>query len=748
MNHRITGRRLAAALVTLATVTAVTGTLVTVPAAAAPADAAAAGRCEPSAPGLLPVGAEVVSAGAFGFVTSCTDENGERTLTLHKPDGSTVVFGSEANVHDSFSDWMVTQNQGYLTHYNPTLGKYANHTLGGELAGVAHDVAYESRTAESGVGRELWQLENVNGIVRRTKLTDTVGNQFNKLTETDHKVVAAGRDANGRPVALVLVRGYGLSNQEQVPYTRHYVVSVPTGTPMVQETPSGTGGDWDAATTGAITAKYRALIVNPAEGGQQLYVYGRSRPIALTNVPGKAVLAGIIGDTALYAARRDPYAGPEVLTPLYALDLTQAAPVPVKVMENFSSVAHHGDGGLLVRGATGSSDGLFKVAPDWAGKPSFSLVADTGRVVALKVTRASLPASVSLEKPGTSVPFSVELSRPDARVTLTLTHTRSGKKLVRELPRLADGGSEFGTAWDGVLDGVSAPNGAYAWQVTATSQDGTATDTRTGTLTVTRTGNPHDFTDNGSTDVLARDAAGVLWRDDLYDWPVNGQAQSARRTRIGSGWNTYKHIEAAGQIGGDKNGDLVALDTAGVLWTYPGKGDGTFGTRVRVGGGWGVYTKLAGGSDWQTTDGAADLFAVDTAGYLWYYRGTGDLAKPYAPRIRVGGGWGVYNQITALGNVAGDGGGDLVARDKDGVLWLYKSNGYGFQARQRIGGGWNAFSQLVGAGDVDADGRPDLIAYGSGGTYVYRSTGSATAPFARMKTWLYPNEGTKFTNVS
>ncbi|MGJ7419759.1 hypothetical protein AB9128_28330, partial [Streptomyces cinereoruber] len=61
--------------------------------------------------------------------------------------------------------------------------------------------------------------------------------------------------------------------------------------------------------------------------------------------------------------------------------------------------------------------------------------------------------------------------------------------------------------------------------------------------------------------------------------------------------------------------------------------------------------------------------------------------------------------------------------------------------------GWNAFSQLVGAGDVDDDGRPDLIAYGAGGTYVYRSTGSPTAPFTRGTTTLYAGEGTKFDNV-
>ncbi|MCP9961230.1 hypothetical protein LUX05_07355 [Streptomyces somaliensis] len=65
----------------------------------------------------------------------------------------------------------------------------------------------------------------------------------------------------------------------------------------------------------------------------------------------------------------------------------------------------------------------------------------------------------------------------------------------------------------------------------------------------------------------------------------------------------------------------------------------------------------------------------------------------------------------------------------------------------RVGSGWNAFTQLVGAGDVDGDGRPDMIAYGAGGTYVYRSTGSVTAPFSRQSTSLYAGEGSRFDNV-
>ncbi|WP_370531525.1 FG-GAP repeat domain-containing protein [Streptomyces hydrogenans] len=104
---------------------------------------------------------------------------------------------------------------------------------------------------------------------------------------------------------------------------------------------------------------------------------------------------------------------------------------------------------------------------------------------------------------------------------------------------------------------------------------------------------------------------------------------------------------------------------------------------------------------------------------------------------------------TAVGNIAGASGGDLVARDKDGVLWLYLGKEDGaFAARREIGGGLQAFSQLVGAGDVDSDGRPDLVAYGAGGTYVHRSTGSLTSPFTRTGTALYAGEGTKFTSVS
>ncbi|MYV71267.1 hypothetical protein GT043_36145, partial [Streptomyces sp. SID2131] len=113
------------------------------------------------------------------------------------------------------------------------------------------------------------------------------------------------------------------------------------------------------------------------------------------------------------------------------------------------------------------------------------------------------------------------------------------------------------------------------------------------------------------------------------------------------------------------------------------------------------------------------------------------------------GGFNTYDRLTAVGDVAGDAAGDVVARDTTGVLWLFPGKGDGtFLPRVRIGGGWNAFSQLVGMGDADNDGRADLLAYGSGGTYVYLGTGTESAPFTRIPTSLYRGEGTKFDSVS
>ncbi|AJF66675.1 FG-GAP repeat domain-containing protein [Streptomyces vietnamensis] len=738
MKHaRISGRRLAAALLTLSTVTAVTGTLVTASAFAA---TTAEGRCAPTAAGLLPVGAEVVSTGAYGYVTTCTDENGTTALEWHHTDG-TVTTLSGPKAYDSTSDYMLTGDGSMFTAYNPATTTYANLNIGvlgpgAQLVGIVRDSLFVSVPSGTENYRDLWKLTQVNGVVQKTKLSSRARNVDFKVVATDGtNMVVLGtemvQDTSGLKPAWWRATTGAFNNS---------VVDWGGSTGTAQ---------WSQSSTGALTADWQAWVHSAPEGGLEIRAEKLGTTtvtrIPLTGAMTGAVVAGIVGDTILYGVPGTATA--ENPSPLYARSLTDAGAQPYKLLDNFSSVAHAPDGTLLVRGFGADGDGVFRISGSGGTRPTVALETSTGRVLAIQVTDSKVLSTVNLEKPGTTVPMEWTLSRGNATVDLTLTHQTTGKKLVQRLTSVS--GNRYTYAWGGILDNTSAPNGDYTWKITATPTDGVGGPaTAQGAFRVTRTTNPHDFDDNGSTDVFARDASGVLWRDDLFDWPVGSQINTARRTKVGPGWNTYKQIEAVGDIAGLPYGDLIALDGSGVLWQYIGKRDGTFTPRIKVGGGWGGYTKLAGGSD-LNGDGRADLLATDASGVLWFYKGTGDDLAPFATRVKVGSGWGVYNQITAVGNIAGSSAGDLVARDTSGVLWLYQGNGTGgFSTRVKVGSGWGAFSQLVGAGDVNADGRPDLIAYGAGGTYVYRSTGSATAPFARLTTNLYAGEGTKFNSVS
>ncbi|MFF0556257.1 FG-GAP repeat domain-containing protein [Streptomyces sp. NPDC004266] len=746
MKHtRISHRRLAAALLTLSTVTAVTGTLVTVPAVAA-APAAVAGA-QATTGANLPVDAEVVSVGDTGYLTSRKNEADTTVLEWHKyEDGSVTPVGTGIVGYESNSDLLVTGDGNTISVRDMKNGGAwrASFNIGAEfpsgstkLVGVVNENLFVSVSTTEDY-HELWQLSKVNGVTKKSKLSSRPKN-------IDYKVVASrGNDF----VVLGSVREPYIPTDRIVYWTA--TSNVNNGSVVDWGGSSGTS-QWDQSSTGALTADWKGWVHATQEGGLEFSAQ-RTGTTTVARVPltgelTRAVVAGIVGDTVLYGVPGTATA--EAPSPLYARSLTDAGAQPYRVLDNFSSAAHAPDGSLLVRGFDANGDGLFRITGSGGARPTVTLESDTGRVMAVQFADAQVPTYADLEKTGTTVPMEWTLSRGNATVDLTLTHVTTGRKLTKRLAPSVSG-NRFTYVWDGVLDGISAPNGAYTWKATATPTDGVGGPaTVSGTLQVQRRANAHDFDDNGSTDVLARDAAGVLWRDDLFDGPVNGQIKSARRTKLGAGFQAYNAIEAAGNLAGGPAGDFVARDTAGVLWSFLGKGDGTFVNRTRVGAGWGAYNKIAAGSD-LTGDGRPDLVAVDTSGALWLHKATGNWAAPYAPRVKLAaGGFNSYNQITAVGNTAGGAAGDLVARDTAGVLWLFLGKGDGtFAPRTRIGAGWGAFSQLAWAGDLDNDGRGDLIGYGSGGTWAYVGTGSTTAPFTRVATSLYAGEGTKFNAVS
>ncbi|MCX4980390.1 N-acetylmuramoyl-L-alanine amidase [Streptomyces sp. NBC_00572] len=230
--------------------------------------------------------------------------------------------------------------------------------------------------------------------------------------------------------------------------------------------------------------------------------------------------------------------------------------------------------------------------------------------------------------------------------------------------------------------------------------------------------------------LLARDTAGVLWQ-----YQGTGKGAFLNRYRVGSGWGAYNTITPMTALRADGTGDAVAREASGVLWYYQGSGNPSspFKTRLKTGGGWQVYDRILGVRD-LNGDSKPDLIAREKSGVLWYYQGTGTPSAPFATRLRVGGGWQTYNQLISTGDLNADGKADLVARDTTGVLWYYQGTGKPtapYATRVRVGGGWGAYNSMVGPSDLDMDGKVDLVARdGSGALWFYKGTGKPTAPFA------------------
>ncbi|MEV4334157.1 VCBS repeat-containing protein [Streptomyces sp. NPDC049597] len=201
----------------------------------------------------------------------------------------------------------------------------------------------------------------------------------------------------------------------------------------------------------------------------------------------------------------------------------------------------------------------------------------------------------------------------------------------------------------------------------------------------------------GRGDLVARDSTGNLW---YYDRQFAYGKPYATRVKVGSGWNIYNQLTGAGDANRDGRMDLVARDASGILWLYKGTGStgsARFATRTKIGGGWHIYNQLTAGAD-LNSDAKPDLLARDTSGVLWLYKGTGSTTAPYATRVKVGSGWQIYNQLSLTGDLTDDGKADAVARDASGVLWLYKGTGSTtapFATRTKIGSGWNIYNSIL-----------------------------------------------------
>ncbi|MEU2248551.1 VCBS repeat-containing protein [Streptomyces sp. NPDC019224] len=239
---------------------------------------------------------------------------------------------------------------------------------------------------------------------------------------------------------------------------------------------------------------------------------------------------------------------------------------------------------------------------------------------------------------------------------------------------------------------------------------------------------PGDLNHDGSPEILTLSASGTLSLRSSQD--ASGASYPYWH---GTGWQRYNKVVSVGDLNGDGRGDLLARTPSGDLYLYTATGDlggAPFKAGVKVGYGWGSYDQIVGAND-VNGDGIGDLYTRTPTGDVYYYAGTGDASAPYKARVKAGYGWDVYNQIIPVDDLTGDGLGDLTARTPGGTLYFYESTGYGtFLKRTVVGTGWNVSSLFSDQGGNPVFGKSELMARTTGGTlywYYAKNNGKLSA---------------------
>lgn len=177
---------------------------------------------------------------------------------------------------------------------------------------------------------------------------------------------------------------------------------------------------------------------------------------------------------------------------------------------------------------------------------------------------------------------------------------------------------------------------------------------------------------------------------------------------------------------GDANPDLVLKSRSGAVQVIPTGGQTGFGTAVSTRGRWNRFDRVVAVGD-VTGDGRGDVLArLRSNRTARIYRGVGDghVSTSGIGRSKQ---FSRADLITAAGDWNSDGHNDVLMRTaRTGDLWMVPGLGHGvFGKPVLLSRSWAGLSDTAVAGDLTADGRPDIVALHRNG-YLYAAASTST----------------------
>ncbi len=424
--------------------------------------------------------------------------------------------------------------------------------------------------------------------------------------------------------------------------------------------------------------------------------------------------------------------------------LTQGAWGTAKLGDGFVVTSAGGELKVTdVRGATPVTHSVATLSggEPWDVDPYTGLIAYVDRKENTHLVPSGVPVS-ALSQLDSSVAGSVDvkggavlwsprwwLSKSAASWTLVLKNKATGATV-----RTLSGGTAQGVlspSWNGKdTAGKLVANGAYTWTLTAAPADGQgATLTKTGTLKVTgATPVRRDFaTADGFGEVLTLNGSGGL----TYQHGTGTGTLTGKKT--GSGWPTSAKFVPYGDLNNDRCNDVLVRYGSGALRAYrPACGAAVTPTTAYTSlgtSGWTQYDVLTSPGD-VSGDGRADLIVRQAStGDVYLYKATS--AGKLSARTKIASKWTGYKKIVGVGDLNGDGHGDLLAQDKSNELWRYDGTTTGkFKSRVKVFNDWGAsYNVIVGVGDITGDGRADVVSRDTSGA-LYRNNGNGKGSFS------------------